>query len=188
MNQRIVPLALAAMVAFAACDTPPIDTDPQELITEVIISLIPEGGGTVLNIIANDADGDGTGLEFAPARLAIPAGRYTGRIQLRDNINSVNVTEEIEELAEEHLFRYTLTPFGAGSITITDSESDYAPTDDNGGDFDVGLTFDVTIEDTASGNGAINVTLFHFDEGPKASNTATSDELDIDVDFPVSFN
>ena len=29
--------------------------------------------------------------------------------------------------------------------------------------------------------------LYHFDEGPKTSSTATSDEIDVDIAFPVSF-
>ena len=186
-----IPTLLAAAFALtlAACDSEPSDgPGEQELITQVTLTITPEGGGSPLTIVASDPDGDGADLTFSPARLTIPAGTHSATIQLRDTINDEDITGEIEEFAEEHLFRYTITPSGAGSVTITDSESDYTEENDNGGDFNVGLAFDVTVNASASGNGTLNATLFHFDDEPKPGNNATSDEIDIDIDFPLSFN
>lgn len=178
--------ALAFALTLAACDTGGEFVD-QELITEVTLTITPEGGGSPLTITASDPDGDLVIDSFSPARLTVPAGTHAVTIRLTDTINDEDITAEIRELAEEHLFRYTLSPASAGSVTITDSESDYTEEDGNDGDFNVGLAFDLTVNASATGNGTLNATLFHFDEDPKPSSTATSDEIDVDIDFPISF-
>ena len=180
-------LALLGSLSLTACDSGEPDDDgagEEELITQVTLTLTPTGGGSAVTISASDPDGDGAGITFSPATLALtPGTTYDGTIELRDTINGEDITEEVEGEAEEHLFRYTLAPASAGTVTITDAESDYTSEDENGGDFAVGLTFRVQTEAGASGTGTMNAVLYHFDEGP----TATSDEIDVDIAFPVSF-
>lgn len=184
-------LALLGSLSLTACDSGEPDDDgagEEELITQVTLTLTPTGGGSAVTISASDPDGDGAGITFSPATLALtPGTTYDGTIELRDTINGEDITEEVEGEAEEHLFRYTLAPASAGTVTITDAESDYTSEDENGGDFAVGLTFRVQTEAGASGTGTMNAVLYHFDEGPKTSSTATSDEIDVDIAFPVSF-
>lgn len=188
---RILPLlALAFALTLTACDSDPMEgAGDEELITEVILTLTNAANSAdVVTIVASDPDGDGAGLTFSPMSVTLTSGAtYNGTIELRDTINGEDITEEIEEEAEEHLFRYTVTPSSAASVTVTDSESDYTTENDNGGDFSVGLAFDVAVSSSASGTGTLNATLFHFDEDPKPSSTATSDEIDVDIDFPVQF-
>ena len=191
LTRGALALALLASFSLTACDSGEPGDDgagEEELITQVTLTLTPSTGGTPLTITATDADGDGAGITFSPLRLALTPGvTYDGTIELRDTINGEDITEEVATEAEEHLFRYALAPASAGTVTLTDSESDYGSTDENGGDFAVGLTFRVATAAAASGNGTLNAVLYHFDEGPKTSSTATSDETDVDVDFPVSF-
>ena len=189
-TRTLAALALLGTLTLAACDsTEPDDgAGEEELVTQVTLTLTPQGGGAPLTITATDADGDGAGLTFSPARLALtPGTTYNGTIELRDTINDEDITEEVEEEAEEHLFRYTFTPAAAGAVTLTDTESDYTTEDANGGDFAVGLTFQAVVAGGATGTGTLSARLYHFDEGPKTSSTATSDEIDVDVSFPVSF-
>ena len=190
-TRALAALALLGSLSLTACDSGEPDDDgagEEELITQVTLTLTPQGGGSPLTISASDPDGDGAGLTFSPSTLALaPGTTYDGTIRLRDTVNDEDITEEIEEESEEHLFRYTLTPASAGTVAITDAESDYTSDDENGGDFAVGLTFRVTTAAGASGTGTMNAVLYHFDEGPKTSSTATSDEIDVDVAFPVTF-
>ncbi len=192
---RLSTAAIVLGLAFAvsACDSnePPPDPGDQELITQVVITMTNAANAAdVRTITATDADGDGAGLVFSPASVTLtPGATYTATIELNDTINDVSITGEIEGESEEHLFAYAFTPASAGTVTITDRESDYTTEDENGaGDLPVGLEFRVTVAPGATGTGTFNATLFHFDEGAvKSSGTATSDERDIDIDFPVSF-
>ena len=122
------------------------------------------------------------------SRASLRAGAtYDGAITLRDGINDEDITEEIEEEAEEHLFRYAFQPSSAGFIELTDRESDYTSDDENDGDLRVGLAFSATVADGASGDGELNAILYHFDDEPKETSLDTSDEIDIDIEFPVAF-
>jgi hypothetical protein len=171
----------AAALAFAGCDTgEPDPINPEELITEVTLTLTNQADASdEVTITASDPDGDGAGLTFSPDHLHLtPGATYSGTITLLDTVNDEDITEEVEEEAEEHLFRYTLTPSGSGTVMITDEDA-------NG--FDVGLAFELTVDADASGDGELNVVLYHFDEEPKTGNDATSDEIDVDIDFPVMF-
>jgi hypothetical protein len=188
--RALAALALLGSLSLTACDsTEPDDgAGEEELITQVTLTLTPQGGGSAVTIAASDPDGDGAGLTFSPSTLTLtPGTTYDGSIELRDTINGEDITEEVEEESEEHLFRYTLTPASAGTVTITDTESDYTSDDENGGDFAVGLSFQVVTAAGASGTGTMNAVLYHFDEGPKTSSAATSDEIDVDIAFPVTF-
>lgn len=183
-------LALLGSLTLTACDSAEPDDDgagEEELITQVTLTLTPDDGGSPLTVQAT-FDVSGTNPTFTPSTLALaPGTTYNGSIQLRDTFNNEDITAEIEEESEEHLFRYALVPASAGTVTITDTESDYTQENENGGDYAVGLTFQVVTAAGASGTGSMDVVLYHFDDTPKTSSTATSDEIDVDVSFPVSF-
>ena len=189
---RPAALALVGALSLTACDSgEPVIGGPgeQELITEVTLTLTNTADASdAVTIVASDPDGDGAGVTFAPASATLRRGAtYAGTIRLRDTVNDEDITEEIRGEAEEHLFRYAFQPASAGAIAATDSETDYGSVDENGGDFAVGLTFEATVAAGAAGSGALNAILYHFDDEPKASSTDTSDEIDVDLAFPVSF-
>ena len=191
-SRGAVALALLGSLSLTACDSGEPDgggAGEAELITPVAITLTnADDASDSVTITASDPDGDGAGLTFSPSSITLrPGATYNGTIDLRDTINNESITEEIEEEAEEHLFRYAFAPASGGTITLTDSESDYGSADENGGDFAVGLTFRAAVASGASGSGTMSAVLYHFDDAPKTSSTATSDEIDIDIAFPVRF-
>lgn len=186
----VLAATVALIVGLAACDSgEPDPVNPEELITDVTITLTnTDDDSDTVTIAASDSDGDGQGIVFTPSSISLrPGVTYSGTITLRDAINDENITEEIEEEAEEHLFRYEFDPSEAGAVTLTDTESDYTSENENGGDYAVGLTFDVSVASTASGSGELQAILYHFDEEPKTGSDVTSDETDIDIAFPVEF-
>ena len=191
LTRGAAALALLGSLSLTACDSgePDDGAGEEELITEVSLTLTNTADASDSVTITGTASNGVVIDTFAPARITLrPGATYDGSIELRDTINDGDITEEIEEEAEEHLFRYTFQPASAGSVTVTDTESDYSSVDENGGDFAVGLDFRAAIASGVSGTGTLNAILYHFDEAPKPSSTATSDEIDVDVAFPVSFS
>lgn len=183
--------AVGLVFTASACSSnepDPMGGGDQEFVTQVVIRLQNAANASdVRTITATDADGDGGGLVFSPAAVRLTPGvTYTGTIDINDQINTRSVTDEIKEEAEDHLFRYAFAPASAGTVTITDLESQY--TTNTGTDLPVGLTFRVAVASGATGASAFNATLFHFEDATaKNSATATSDERDIDINFPVTF-
>ena len=192
LTRGAAALALLGSLTLTACDSGEPDlggVGDEELITQVSITLTNTADASdVVTIVASDPDGDGAGLTFAPASVVLrPGATYDGTIDLRDTINGEDITAEIEEEAGAHLFRYTLQPASAGTVMTTDTESDYTTGPETDGDFAVGLAFRASVAAGASGPGTLTAVLYHFDAGPKTSDTATSDEIDVDIAFPVSF-
>ena len=179
-------LALGFATLAAGCDSgEPVTPQPQELITRVTVTLTNAANvSDVVTLTATDADGDGTGIVYAASGPLRRGATYTGAITLEDTINDVDITEEVADEADEHLFQYFFMPSAAGAVNITDRESDYVT---GGRDLHVGLAFDVAVAPTAPAEGMFHARLYHFDEAPKTSNTATSDEIDVDVAFDVAF-
>jgi hypothetical protein len=188
--RTLTAVALAGTLTLAACDSEPVDPPNEgELITEVTITLTNTASAADAHTItASDPDGDGAGITFSPTSVTLrPGATYSGAITLRNTIDNEDITEEIAgDESEEHLFRYTFNPATFGAVTLTDRESQYTTQNTNGGDYAVGLAFSAVLADGITGSGTLNARLYHFDEGPKTSSTATSDEIDIDIDFPVT--
>lgn len=193
LSRGTTALALLLALSLTACDSGEPDGNngagDEELITQVTVTFTNDDDSSdSVTIVANDSDGDGAGITFSPSRITLrPGATYSGSIELRDAINNVDITDEVAEEAEEHLFLYAFTPASGGTITPTDSESDYTDENENGSDFAVGLAFRAAVASGASGSGTMSAVLYHFDDAPKTSSTATSDEIDIDIAFPVQF-
>lgn len=186
-SARFLTAALALGLAFttAACDSTAPDGDDQEFITQVRVTFTNAANpADVVTITATDADGDGAGITFSPASAALRAGAtYNAAITLDDTINNESITEEVREEEDEHLFAYSFAPATFGTVTITDTERTYGGTRD----LPVGLTFRAAISASATGSGTMRAILFHFDNpAEKTSATSTSDERDIDIQFPVT--
>ncbi len=164
-------------VVFAACDsTDPEDEGPgeEELITRVVLTLT--GGGQTVTATANDPDGDGTNFQIDTINLT--AGTtYTGSFGIFDDINGEDITEEIEEEAEEHQLFFTVGGGASGRVTVTITDQD-----DNG--FPDGLNFTMAVSAGGAVSGTLRVIQGHYDDAPKDGVTL-SDESDYDITFPV---
>ena len=160
----------------SGCDSsePDDGIGEEELITRVVITL--SGGGETVTAEASDPDGDGT--DFQIDTISMTDGvTYQGQIELFDDPNSENVTDEIEAEAEEHQFFYTVAGGLAGrvSVVITDEDANGLP---------VGLEFEIADSGQGPASGTLRVVLSHYDASPK-NGIDRSDETDVDVTFPV---
>lgn len=172
-------LLLALMLfplVFTACDSTEPDEGPgeEELITKITLTLT--AGGNTVTASANDPDGDGNNFQIDTINLA-SGTTYTGSIALADEINNEDITEEVEEEAEEHQFFYTVGGAAANRVTVT-------ITDEDANGLPIGLAFTVAVSAGEAVNGTMRVVLGHYDDDPK-NGTDLSDETDVDVTFPI---
>lgn len=178
---RFAFLLLCTLV-IVGCDSDDPDDDgagEEELITRATLTLTPSEGGTAVVASATDPDGDGADFQIETITLSANT-TYNGTIVVFDDINNEDITEEVEEEADEHQFWYTVAGGAAGRVTVTINDQD-----SNG--LPLGIEFTVAVSDGAAATGTMQVVLSHYDEGPKDGVTL-SDESDIDVVFPVEIN
>ena len=182
-----VLFALALLSSCKKDDDEPADPpipNEAEVITTLILTLTPDGGGDVKTFYWQDLDGDG-GDEpiIIPDTLAINTV-YTGAVQLLNELENPaeDITEEVqsEEEDEEHQFFYFTT---VANLTIA-----YDPMDVDANGNPVGVDTQFTTGDAASGT--LTVTLRHEPdkEGAGVSGgdiTNAGGETDIEVEFEV---
>ena len=173
-------LFVCLLLLLSSCDSVRPDdlvAGEEELITRVILTFTSETHTVTAE--AHDHSGDGTEFEIDP--IVLQRGKvYSGSIELLDDPNQVDITEEVAEEGDEHQFFYT---FGGGvadqiTLTVTDRDSNQLP---------IGLTFELDVHSGATATGTLNVVLSHFDEEPK-NGVDRSDETDMNVTFPVTLN
>lgn len=155
----------------------------QEVVTKVTVHLT-NIADTTQHVMAswNDPDGEvGSQLPTVQELVLKPGANYRGELELTDATKNpaFDITEEIEEEADEHRFHFTFTAStGSGAnmaITILDQDADGQP---------LGLNFRIETS-TVTGTGNFNINLRHFGEGTTKSNDPTAGETDLLIDFPV---
>ena len=183
-NKWLAFLALGSII-FTSCsndDDNPIPVNEEEVITTLIITLSPDGGGANTTLESRDLDGDGPNEPEITINGNILANTtYNCSIELLNETETPaeDITEEVEEEAEEHQFFYSLTG-DLGTITYEDTDNDGNP---------VGLLF--SWETAGETDGSITITLRHE---PNKDATGVSDgditnaggETDIIQSFSVS--
>ena len=180
-------ILVAALLVFSACSEddptqPPADGGgEQEVITTVTLTLTPQGGGNAVTVQWQDLDGDG-GNAPTIGPLTLNTGvTYDGAITLQNEQETPaeDITQEIRDEDDAHQFFYTAQGGIANSVavTITDQDANQLP---------VGLTYTVAVDaNTAGQTGELDVKLYHYDEVAKTG-TNTTDEIDVDIQFPVT--
>jgi hypothetical protein len=177
-THRWMALGSAVLVSLTACgESTTAPGGESEVISRVTLTLTPAAGGTTLTTYIDDADGNGP---TAPsAQVAVPAltrgVTYTGTVKFENRLaNPVeDITEEVEEEANEHRVFFTVTGTGV-TVTTTDVDGQNRP---------LGLRFSKVVAGTAAA-GTTRVVLCHYDDAPKvASATSCTGETDIDVSF-----
>jgi hypothetical protein len=189
-SRRFIGGSLAALVlALAACDDDPTENGggpgESEVITQVSLTLTPQGGGTAQTATITDPDGNGPQSHEPQvgALVLTPGTSYDGSVTFTDATTTPpeDITAEVEEEGEAHRVFYTVDAANAATVTVTDLDTD-------GGGAPLGLSYTVNADEAAvSGSqGTINVVLSHYDEEPKGDGSVPSDETDVDVTFDFS--
>jgi hypothetical protein len=165
---------VVALTVFQACNNDdPEPENEEELITTVTVTLEPVGGGTTVTLRFQDLDGDGGNPPTITGGTLQASTTYNAEIELLNETETPpeDITEEIEEEDDEHLFCFT-PAVGDLTITITDSDGTYP----------VGLESD-WVTGATTGDGTVQIVLKH-QPGVK-DGTCGPGDTDIDVTFPV---
>jgi len=188
LNRVFVGLFLLATMLLVSCGDDPEPANEEELITTLIVTLTSDGGAPI-TMTFKDIDGDGAGVpEYiysseGDAAVLTASTTYTATIALLNESVSPaeNITEEIEEEADEHLFCFDKTGLTGLTIAYADTEADYVA---GGSSKVVGLATTWTTTDT-TGEGTVTFKLFHQIGGSK---TGTCPTGSTDTDIEVTFN
>jgi hypothetical protein len=185
MNKIFRPfltLALTgALLAFTSCDdhdNEPHDDD-EELITTLMLTMTPQGGGQPITATYRDLDGDG-GIPavITPEQVVLQAGTtYNTTITVMDESHhEEDLTAEIREKGNEHQFFFVPSPATLLTVTATDRDSNNRP---------IGL--EGTIQTSPSPQtGTLRVVLKHQPGGLKTNNSnINTGGTDVDVLFNI---
>lgn len=175
---------LTTSIFFMACssddDTIPKIINPEEVITTMELTLVPENGGATLTLNYQDLDGSGPNEPTIESDILTKNTAYQGSIVLLNETvdPAENITLEVEEEDVDHQFFFSNT----ADLTVT-----YADEDANGNP--VGIEF--TLETSATTSGSLTITLRHEPnktaEGVNNGNIENAGgETDISVTFPIT--
>jgi hypothetical protein len=164
-------------------DDTPVPVNEEEVITTVIATFVPQGGGTSVTLQSTDLDGDGPNEPvFTISGSFASNSNYSGSVQFLNELESPadDITEEVQEEALEHQIFYSATS-GIGGFTYNDLDSEGNP---------IGISFSFQSVNTSDPiNGTITITLRHEPnkdgEGVSEGNIANAGG---DTDIQVTFN
>ncbi|MFN6089667.1 MAG: hypothetical protein ACK47E_13045 [Cyclobacteriaceae bacterium] len=196
---RLICLLLVAssLLFLSGCkkDDPKPENIP-EAITKATLTFTPAGGAAVI-VTATDPDGDGP----LPRTLSGPVNlvknvSYTLKITLINELAKptdpeYDITEEVEEEADEHMFFFAWTnntfsnPTGNGNVDNRSDAVNYVDTDTKG--LPLGLETSWTTIN-ATGTGTFRVILKHQPDLKSATTTSNDGESDLDVTFNLTVN
>lgn len=184
---KFLTLVVFAGLTFNSCssdDDAPLPVNEEEVITTVIATFTPQGGGTTITLSSQDLDGDGPNApEVTVSGGAFVSGTlYNGSVQFLNELENPadDITVEVAEEDDEHQVFYAVTS-GIGTFAYTDSDADGNP---------VGLAFTFAVDETAVIlDGVMTITLRHL---PNKTATGVSEGLIAnaggETDAEVSFN
>ena len=179
---KFLATILFANILFVSCssddDNTPEPVNEEEVITTFTVTLTPSDGGTSITLQMRDLDGDGPNEPvYSVSDNLISGTTYNGSIVLLNETVSPpeNITEEVEEEAEEHQFFYTV---GSGlNVTTTYSDVDI-------NEEPIGIEFTLTTGEASSGS--LTFTLRHEPTKPNTGLSDAGGETDITVTFNIS--
>ncbi len=172
---------LSALLVFQSCDDDTVFIPNQEeLITTLIYTLSPSGGGEDVVFKFEDLDGDGGNNPVITTDTLGIDTTYSGVLRLlNESTNPIDeITTEVEAEADEHQFFFN---YSGSSLTIEydDADGDGKP-----------LGLDTEINTTTAETGTLTIILRHQPDKSAAGVmdgdvTNAGGETDIEVSFPV---
>lgn len=194
--EMMVPLVL---LFFTGCQvTDPQKEDVPELITKVILTFSPSGGGETVIVEANDPDGEGiqsikvNGTIYLKSDIA-----YTMTIQLINGLADpsdpeYDITHEVRAEGQEHIFFFAWTnnvfsnPAGNGNIDNRSDEVNYSGGSDSVDTSGRPLGLTTSWTTTSAASGALRILLKHQPNLKSDTSDANTGETDLDLSFPIT--
>jgi hypothetical protein len=169
------------VITLYSCDKNPVVPNEEELITTLIYTLTPVGGGDAVIFSFQDTDGDGGQVPVIVQGVLQDGTSYDGVIQLlNESVSPIeDITTEVEDEAEGHQFFYSFSGALASSV-YTDQDANSNP---------IGITTRLTTG--AASQGMMTIILRHLPD-KTASGVSIGDitnaggESDIEVSFVLT--
>jgi hypothetical protein len=178
-SRYVVSLLLIVLCVIGIFSCGGNDPDPvneEEVITTVNVVLTPGGGGIPVTLRFYDADGDGSVAPVKTISGNLSANKtYSGVITLKNESQPtpVDITEEVAEESQHHLFCFTVTGSNL-TVIANDTDSKGLP---------IGLTS--VWQTTTAGNTSVKIVLRHQFE-TKTGICPGDGETDVEVDFNLT--
>lgn len=150
-----------------------VPQNEEELITTVTLTMQEVGTANTVTATFRDPDGEGGNIPTQFDEIVLkPNAVYNASITLlNESVNPAeDITEEVEEEADDHQFFYTPATGLNVAVAYNDKDNNNLP---------IGLK--TTITTGAASTGKLKVTLKH-QPGSKNNNIATG-ETDVELDF-----
>jgi hypothetical protein len=190
---RLLRSVMISLV-FLSCVEEPVKESVPELITKVKLTFVPLDGGATVEAVAVDPDGEGVqSIEPSGPIILKLSTTYRLDISLFNELADVsspeyNLTNEVQEEGEEHLFFFAWTnnlfasPQGDGNIDVRSDEILYNDEDANANP--IGLTTNWITPDLLQ-SGTFRILLKHQPDQKSASSSSIVGETDLDLDFDM---
>ena len=169
-------------------DAPECENE-EEVIDKVTLTFTPVDGGTTIVAVAADPDGPGP-QDLVVEDISLAQNKTYGMsITLENTIEGEDITEEIREEDEDHLFLFGWTgdiftdPMGDGNIDNRVDVVNYNDQDSNG--LPVGLSTNWTVGADGS-SGTLRIVLKHQPEMKSADSNFEDGGTDIDITWNVN--
>jgi hypothetical protein len=179
--KKYLPILLVSLL-FTSCKKDEVEpTDDNELITRVELKFTDITAKSTLTYTFQDKDGDPKTAPEKFDKIVLNKGvTYSVSIGVYDDTKSpvMDITQEINEEADVHLFVYKTTPASLLTTTILDKDKNGLP---------IGLSSSILTQSTA-GTGKLNLLLKHQPElnGVKVkTGQEAGGSTDIDLTFDV---
>lgn len=193
---QFLVLMIGLLIAGCESDDPQKEDTP-ELITKATLTFTPVGGGTVVTATATDPDGEGVQDIAVDGAINLTDGvNYTLSLSLINELAEVtspeyNITEEVEEEGDEHMFFFAWTgdvfsnPTGNGNIDNRADGVNYEDEDEGG--LPIGIVTSWTAGAAAS-SGTFRVVLKHQPDLKTETSGSDTGESDLDIEFEINVN
>jgi hypothetical protein len=192
-----VAASLVLLLFSNGCEVDdPVKEEVPELITKVTLTFSPTTGGSPIVTSATDPDGEGVQDIQVDGSINLDAGTtYSMTLELINGLAqpsdpAYNITEEVEEEADEHLFFFSWSenifadPAGDGNIDSRGDALNYEDEDTN--NLPLGLETSWTTGTAVSGS--FRVVLKHQPDLKSETSDANTGETDLDITFDIHVN
>lgn len=166
--------------------------EEEEVISQIVLTFTPTGGGDAITATWLDSDGEGVGSPTIDDINLAANTEYDMSITLANTLGMEveDITAEIMEEDDEHMFFFEFTadifsnPAGDGNVDNRADALNYTDQDDNGNP--VGLSTNWTTGAATSSAGNFRVILKHQPDLKTATSDATVGGTDVDISLPIN--
>lgn len=182
MKKFLILFMSIGLMISCSDDDNPTPVNEEEVITTMTLTLTPPGGGTPIVFVSRDADGDGPGMPVITDGFTLSAStQYTATVKFENELESPaeDITEEVEEEADEHQVFYSFNGTSGSTVSYDDADGNGNP---------LGVNITLSSGNATTGN-TLTVTLKHEPTKPNDGTvTNAGGETDIEASFTFDVN